>query len=73
VEALRAGGAVSCSGTYRLKQLVAAIRAVAEGGALRAPSATRRLIEHDLGLDGPRPAVARRLAELTAGRARCSS
>jgi DNA-binding NarL/FixJ family response regulator len=66
VEALRAGASGFLLKDAPAEQLVAGIRAVAEGDALLAPSVTRRLIEHHLRLDSPPPQAAARLAELTA-------
>jgi DNA-binding NarL/FixJ family response regulator len=64
-ESLRAGASAFLLKDAREHQLVAAIRVVADGGSLFAPSVTRRLIER---FSEPAPAAAdtERLSELTA-------
>jgi DNA-binding NarL/FixJ family response regulator len=64
-ESLRAGASAFLLKDAREHQLVAAIRVVADGGSLFAPSVTRRLIER---FAEPAPAAAdtERLSELTA-------
>lgn len=66
-EALRAGASGFLLKDTPPQDLVAAIRTVAAGEALLAPSVTRRLIERFVGLPAPRPVAARTevLADLT--------
>jgi DNA-binding NarL/FixJ family response regulator len=63
-EALRAGASAFLLKDAPEHQLLAAIRVVAEGGSLFAPSVTRRLIERFT--DSARPPDAQSLLELTA-------
>jgi DNA-binding NarL/FixJ family response regulator len=65
--ALRAGAAAFLLKTLTHEQLTHAVRSVAAGDALLAPSATRRLLGRYLGHAGhlPDPAHTRRLADLT--------
>jgi DNA-binding NarL/FixJ family response regulator len=64
--ALRAGASGFVLKDIPPEQLVVAVRTVAEGGALLAPSVTRRLIGEFAAQRGVDPALAARLAELTA-------
>jgi DNA-binding NarL/FixJ family response regulator len=64
--ALRAGASGFVLKDIPPEQLVLAVRTVAEGGALLAPSVTRRLIGEFAAQRGVDPALAARLAELTA-------
>jgi DNA-binding NarL/FixJ family response regulator len=64
-EALRAGASGFLLKDTPPQDLVAAIRTVAGGEALLAPSVTRRLIERFVGLPAPRPARTDVLADLT--------
>ena len=64
--ALRAGASGFVLKDIPPEQLVVAVRTVAEGGALLAPSVTRRLIGEFAAQRGLDPALAARLAELTA-------
>jgi DNA-binding NarL/FixJ family response regulator len=64
-ESLQAGASAFLLKDAREQQLVAAIRVVAEGGSLFAPSVTRRLIER-FADRAPSPPEARGLEELTA-------
>jgi DNA-binding NarL/FixJ family response regulator len=52
-ESLRAGASAFLLKDAREEQLVAAIRVVADGGSLFAPSVTRRLIQEFAGRDRP--------------------
>ena len=63
--ALRAGASAFLLKDAREQQLVAAIRVVADGGSLFAPSVTRRLIER-FAARAPSIGEANALAELTA-------
>jgi len=65
VEALRAGASGFLLKDVRAEELVNAIRAVADGDTLLAPSVTRRLLETFVGLGAPAPEDARELASLT--------
>ncbi len=64
-EALRAGASGFLLKDTPPQDLVAAIRTVAAGDALLAPSVTRRLIERFVGLPAPRPQRTDVLADLT--------
>ena len=64
-EALRAGASGFLLKDTPPQDLVAAIRTVAAGEALLAPSVTRRLIERFVGLPAPRPHRTDVLADLT--------
>jgi DNA-binding NarL/FixJ family response regulator len=64
-DALRAGASGFLLKDVRRDELVRAVRLVAAGEALLAPSVTRRLIEDAVRRGSPRPALRRRLAELT--------
>ncbi|WP_433258788.1 response regulator [Streptosporangium sp. CA-135522] len=64
--ALRAGAGGFLLKDVRRDELVEAVRLVAAGEALLAPTATRRLIEHLIGSGHPVPRLAARLGELTA-------
>jgi DNA-binding NarL/FixJ family response regulator len=64
--ALRAGASGFVLKDLPPEQLVVAVRTVAEGGALLAPSVTRRLIGEFAAQRAIDPGLARRLAELTA-------
>ena len=63
--ALRAGASGFLLKDTPADQLVAAIRAVVDGGALISPKVTRRLIEHFTARAAPDSALADRLQELT--------
>jgi DNA-binding NarL/FixJ family response regulator len=62
---LRAGASGFLLKDALAADLISAIRVVAAGEAVAAPSVTRRLIAHYLGSTPPRPAPDRRLAALT--------
>jgi DNA-binding NarL/FixJ family response regulator len=64
-DALRAGASGFLLKDVRRDDLVRAVRLVAAGEALLAPSVTRRLIEDVVRRGSPRPALRRRLGELT--------
>jgi DNA-binding NarL/FixJ family response regulator len=64
-DALRAGASGFLLKDVRRDDLVRAVRLVAAGESLLAPSVTRRLIEDVVRRGSPRPALRRRLAELT--------
>jgi DNA-binding NarL/FixJ family response regulator len=64
-EALRAGASGFLLKDTPPQDLVAAIRTVAAGESLLAPSVTRRLIERFVGLPAPRPARTDVLTDLT--------
>ena len=64
--ALRSGASGFVLKDIPPEQLVVAVRTVAEGGALLAPSVTRRLIGQFASQRAVDPGLARRLAELTA-------
>jgi len=64
-EALRAGASGFALKSRPLEELLTAIRTVAAGEALLAPSVTRRLIAHFAHRAPPPPRAAPRLAELT--------
>jgi DNA-binding NarL/FixJ family response regulator len=64
-DALRAGASGFLLKDVRRDDLVRAVRLVAAGESLLAPSVTRRLIEDVVRRGSPRPALKRRLAELT--------
>jgi len=64
-EALRAGASGFALKSRPLEELLTAIRTVAAGEALLAPSVTRRLIAHFAHHAPPAPRAAPRLAELT--------
>ncbi|MFB9831870.1 response regulator [Actinoallomurus acaciae] len=64
-DALRAGASGFLLKDVRRDDLVRAVRLVAAGESLLAPSVTRRLIEDVIRRGSPRPALRRRLAELT--------
>jgi DNA-binding NarL/FixJ family response regulator len=64
-DALRAGAAGFLLKDARREELVHAVRTVAAGESLLAPSVTRRLIADVVGRGGPRPRLAARLGELT--------
>jgi DNA-binding NarL/FixJ family response regulator len=64
-EALRAGASGFLLKDVRRDDLVRAVRLVAAGESLLAPSVTRRLIEDVVRRGTPRPALRRRLGELT--------
>jgi DNA-binding NarL/FixJ family response regulator len=57
--------AASCSRTLPRDALYAAVRTVAAGDALLAPSVTRRLIERHLRLDQPSPELVAGLDRMT--------
>jgi DNA-binding NarL/FixJ family response regulator len=63
--ALRAGASGFLLKDTPADQLVAAIRAVVDGGALISPKVTRRLIEHFVPRVGSDPELAERIQELT--------
>ncbi|MEV6771418.1 response regulator transcription factor [Nocardia sp. NPDC051030] len=63
--ALRAGASGFLLKDARRDELVAAVRVVADGEALLAPTITRRLIAQLSGHGHPRPELANRLSELT--------
>ncbi|MFF5212615.1 response regulator [Streptosporangium sp. NPDC000396] len=63
--ALRAGAGGFLLKDVRRDELAEAVRTVAAGEALLAPTATRRLIEHLVGSGHPVPHLAARLGELT--------
>lgn len=65
-EALRSGASGFVLKDIPPEQLVVAVRTVAEGGALLAPSVTGRLIGRFASQRAVDPGLARRLAELTA-------
>ncbi|MGI5223791.1 response regulator [Actinoallomurus iriomotensis] len=64
-DALRAGASGFLLKDVRRDDLVRAVRLVAAGESLLAPSVTRRLIEDVVRRGSPRPSLRRRLAELT--------
>src|SRR5262245_23990389 len=64
-DALRAGASGFLLKDVRRDDLVRAVRLVAAGESLLAPTVTRRLIEQVVRRGTPRPALTRRLAELT--------
>jgi DNA-binding NarL/FixJ family response regulator len=64
-EALRAGASGFLLKDVRRDDLVRAVRLVAAGESLLAPSVTRRLIEDVVRRGTPRPVLRRRLGELT--------
>ncbi|MFC7383190.1 response regulator [Sphaerisporangium rhizosphaerae] len=64
-EALRTGASGFLLKDASAQQLVEAVRVVAAGEALLAPSVTRRLIAEFARLGGPRAPTVKRLAELT--------
>ena len=64
-EALRAGASGFVLKDIEPADLIRAVRVVASGEALLAPSVTRRLIARFAGLPDRRPADARKLAHLT--------
>ncbi|MFE9575609.1 response regulator [Nocardia sp. NPDC006044] len=64
-DALRAGASGFLLKDVRRDELVDAVRVVASGEALLAPTVTRRLIAELTGRGQPRPELARRLGELT--------
>ncbi|MGW4246093.1 response regulator [Nocardia sp. NPDC004722] len=63
--ALRAGASGFLLKDARREELVAAVRVVAAGEALLAPTVTRRVIAQLAGQGSPRPELANRLGELT--------
>lgn len=63
--ALRAGASGFLLKDARREELVAAVRVVAAGDALLAPTVTRRVIAQLAGQGNPRPELVNRLAELT--------
>ncbi|MFE3188584.1 response regulator [Nocardia sp. NPDC059240] len=63
--ALRAGASGFLLKDARREELVAAVRVVAAGEALLAPTVTRRVIAQLTGQGSPRPELANRLGELT--------
>jgi DNA-binding NarL/FixJ family response regulator len=65
LEALRAGASGFILKDTPPARLVHAVRVVATGEAMLAPSVTRRLVEHFTRRSSPDPAMQRRLAELT--------
>jgi DNA-binding NarL/FixJ family response regulator len=62
---LRAGASGFLLKDALAADLISAVRVVAAGEAVAAPSVTRRLIAHYLGTATPAPAAGRRLAALT--------
>jgi DNA-binding NarL/FixJ family response regulator len=64
-QALRAGASGFALKSRPLEELLSAIRTVADGEALLAPSVTRRLIAHFTGGTRPAPKAPRGLDELT--------
>jgi DNA-binding NarL/FixJ family response regulator len=64
-DALRAGASGFLLKDVRRDDLVRAVRLVAAGESLLAPSVTRRLIEDVVRRGSPRPALRRRIGELT--------
>jgi DNA-binding NarL/FixJ family response regulator len=64
-DALRAGASGFLLKDVRRDDLVRAVRLVAAGESLLAPSVTRRLIEDVVRRGAPRPALRKRLGELT--------
>jgi DNA-binding NarL/FixJ family response regulator len=62
---LRAGASGFLLKDALAAELISAVRVVAAGEAVAAPSVTRRLFAHYLGNKPPRPAAAERLAALT--------
>jgi DNA-binding NarL/FixJ family response regulator len=64
-EAMRSGASGFLLKSVRPRQLPDAVRTVAEGGALLAPSVTRRLVEEFVRLPAPTGGVPAELAELT--------
>ncbi|MEC3913173.1 response regulator transcription factor [Nocardia sp. CDC160] len=63
--ALHAGASGFLLKDARREELVAAVRVIAAGEALLAPTITRRVIAHLAGHGHPRPELANRLPELT--------
>jgi DNA-binding NarL/FixJ family response regulator len=64
-EAMRSGASGFLLKTVRPRQLADAVRTVAEGEALLAPSVTRRLVEEFVRLPAPGQGVPAQLSELT--------